>query len=267
MWSYQHAGFTVHQLPVLRDNYIYLIASDTSDMLIAVDPAEAEPVRKACQQLDKPLTHIFNTHHHWDHTDGNLALKQAFGCRIVGAAHDAGRIPGIDLAVSEASPPVIEEMDMAGLHFTVLDVPGHTIGHIAYLVGDALFCGDTLFGAGCGRLFEGTPAQMWHSLNKIAALEGSTKVYCAHEYTLPNLKFAKAMDVDNAALSERIMDDKKSRKQGLPTIPSSIGMEIATNPFLRPLDANFCQSYATAQQINAEPLTVFGDIRRRKDGW
>ncbi len=267
MWSYQHAGFTVHQLPVLRDNYIYLIALDTSDMLIAVDPAEAEPVRKACQQLDKPLTHIFNTHHHWDHTDGNLALKKAFDCRIVGAKHDAGRIPGLDLAVSEASPPVLEGMNMAGLHLAVLDVPGHTIGHIAWLVGDALFCGDTLFGAGCGRLFEGTPAQMWHSLNKIAALEDNTKVYCAHEYTLPNLKFAKAMDADNADLSERIIDDKQARKQGLPTIPSSIGMEIATNPFLRPLDANFCQNYATAQQISVEPLTVFGDIRRRKDGW
>jgi len=262
MWSYQHVGFTVHQLPVLRDNYIYLIASDTSDILITVDPAEAEPVRKACKQLGKPLTHVFNTHHHWDHTDGNLPLKKDFGCQIIGAEQDAGRIPGIDIAVSEASPPVI-----AGLHFTVLDVPGHTCGHIAYLVGDALFCGDTLFGAGCGRLFEGTAAQMWHSLNKIAVLESSTKVYCAHEYTLPNLKFAKAMDADNLPLAERIMDDKKTRKQGLPTIPSSIVMEMATNPFLRPLDAQFCQSYAAAQQISADPLTVFGDIRRRKDAW
>jgi len=262
MWIYQHAGFTVHQLPVLRDNYIYLIASDTSDLLIAVDPAEAEPVRKACKQLGKPLTHIFNTHHHWDHTDGNLALKEDFGCLIVGAAHDAGRIPGIDLPVSESSPPTI-----AGVNIAVLDVPGHTIGHIAYVVGDALFCGDTLFGAGCGRLFEGAPAQMWHSLNKISTLKSSTKVYCAHEYTLPNLKFAKAMDADNAALSERIIRDKKSRKLGLPTIPSSVGLEIATNPFLRPLDADFCRSYAAAQHINAEPLAVFADIRRRKDAW
>jgi len=262
MWSYQHTGFTVHQLPVLRDNYIYLIASDTSDMLIAVDPAEAAPVCNACNQMGKPLTHIFNTHHHWDHTDGNLALKKDFGCLIVGAEHDAGRIPGIDITVSELLPPVIAE-----LNISVLDVPGHTSGHIAYLVGDAFFCGDTLFGAGCGRLFEGTPAQMWRSLNKIASLEDSAKVYCAHEYTLPNLKFAKAMDADNPALSERIITDKNRRKKRLPTIPSSIGMEIATNPFLRPLDVNFCQSYAAAQHIKAEPLGVFTDIRRRKDAW
>jgi len=262
MWSYQHAGFSVHQLPVLRDNYIYLIESQASNALIAVDPAEAAPVQQACQALGKPLTHIFNTHHHWDHTDGNLALKKDFACLIIGAAHDAERIPGIDIAVSDVSPPTV-----SGLNITVLDVPGHTIGHIAYLLGDALFCGDTLFGAGCGRLFEGSPEQMWHSLSKLAALAGNTNVYCAHEYTLPNLKFAKAMDADNPTLAERIMRDKKRRKQRQPTIPSSIAMEVATNPFLRPLDAGFCQSYAAAQHIHADPLAVFTDIRRRKDGW
>jgi len=262
MWSYQHAGFSVHQLPVLRDNYIYLIESEASDALIAVDPAEAAPVQQACKMLGKPLTHIFNTHHHWDHTDGNLALQKDFACLIIGAAHDGGRIPGIDVAVSDTSPPLV-----SGLNIAVLDVPGHTIGHIAYVVGDALFCGDTLFGAGCGRLFEGSPEQMWCSLSKIAALAGSTKVYCAHEYTLPNLKFAKAMDADNPALAKRIIRDKKRRKQRLPTIPSSIAMEIATNPFLRPLDAGFCRSYAAAQHIEAEPLLVFADIRNRKDAW
>jgi len=262
MWSYQHAGFTVHQLPALRDNYIYLIESDTSDALIAVDPAEAVSVRKACKLLGKPLTYIFNTHHHWDHTDGNLALKKHFGCLIVGAEHDAGRIPGMDIAVSESSPPAL-----AGLNVTVLDVPGHTSGHIAYIVADALFCGDTLFGAGCGRLFEGAPAQMWHSLNKIAALDVNTSVYCAHEYTLANLKFAKAVDAVNLSLSERILFDKKRRKQKRPTIPSSIGTEIATNPFLRPLDPSFCQNYAAAQHTSTDKLSVFTDIRRRKDCW
>jgi len=262
MWSYQHTGFSVHQLPVLRDNYIYLIEAAASNALIAVDPAEAAPVQHACQALGKPLTHIFNTHHHWDHTDGNLALKKVFACLIVGAARDAVRIPGIDVAVSDTSPPLVSGLDIA-----VLDVPGHTIGHIAYVLGDALFCGDTLFGAGCGRLFEGSPAQMWHSLNKIAALDGATKVYCAHEYTLPNLRFATAMDADNPALAERIVRDKQRRKQRLPTIPSSVETEIATNPFLRPLDAGFCRSYAAAQQTSAEPLAVFSDIRRRKDSW
>ncbi len=262
MWSYQHAGFSVHQLPVLRDNYIYLIESEASDALIAIDPAEAVPVQQACKVIGKPLTHIFNTHHHWDHTDGNLSLKKDFACLIVGAAHDRGRIPGIDIAVSEASPPLV-----AGLDITVLDVPGHTSGHIAYVLGDALFCGDTLFGAGCGRLFEGTPAQMLHSLNKFAGLDKDTQVYCAHEYTLPNLKFARAVDADNPALIERVLNDKNRRRQKLPTIPSSIGMEIATNPFLRPLDSSFCHRYAAAQHTGVEPLAVFTDIRRRKDSW
>ncbi len=260
MWSYQHAGFTVHQLSVLRDNYIYLIESHTSNALIAVDPAEAVAVRKACKVLAKPLTHIFNTHHHWDHTDGNLSLKQIFGCRIVGASHDAERIPGIDVRVSEAAPPAI-----AGLNVAVLSVPGHTSGHIAYLVGDALFCGDTLFGAGCGRLFEGSADQMWHSLNKIAALDGSTKIYCAHEYTLANLTFAVSIDADNRVLAERIAADHRRRRQQLPTIPSTLDSEKATNPFLRPLDSEFCRNYAALHGVAAEPAAIFADIRRRKD--
>jgi len=262
MWSYQHTGFIVHQLPALRDNYIYLIESHTSNALIAVDPAEAISVRKACKQLGKPLTHVFNTHHHWDHTDGNLSLKRDFGCLIVGFTHDAERIPGIDITVSELLPPTIQ-----GLNISLLEVPGHTNGHIAYVIDDALFCGDTLFGAGCGRLFEGTPGQMWSSLNKLAALDGETKVYCAHEYTLANLKFAKALDADNPAVFERIVEDKNSRRAQLPTIPSSIGKEIATNPFLRPLDAIFCQRYAAANHISTDSLSVFTDIRRRKDAW
>jgi len=260
MWSYRHNAFTVHQLPALRDNYIYLIESHASNAMIAVDPAEAVSVRQTCKQLGKPLTHIFNTHHHWDHTDGNLSLQKDFGCLVVGFTNDAERIPGIDITVSELLP-----LNIQGLNITLLEVPGHTRGHIAYVVDDALFCGDTLFGAGCGRLFEGTPGQMWQSLNKIAALDAQTKVYCAHEYTLANLKFAKMLDAENPALLERIAADKNSRRQHLPTIPSWLGLEIATNPFLRPLDSMFCQRYAAEQCISPDPLTVFTDIRRRKD--
>jgi len=262
MWSYQHTGFTVHQLPALQDNYIYLIEAGSGNALVAVDPAEAVSVRKACRQLGKPLTHIFNTHHHWDHTDGNLSLKKDFGCLIVGAESDAKRIPGIDIPVSEISPPALP-----GLDVSVLNVPGHTKGHITYMINDALFCGDTLFGAGCGRLFEGSAAQMWHSLNKLAELDGNTKIYCAHEYTLANLAYASAIDVNNPALTERIIADKNCRKQGQPTIPSSIDKERATNPFLRPLDPDFCQNYASSHNISSEPLAVFSDIRKRKDGW
>ncbi|MDQ6981415.1 MAG: hydroxyacylglutathione hydrolase [Mariprofundus sp.] len=262
MWSYQHPGFTVHQLPALRDNYIYLIEADSNNTLIAVDPAEAVSVHQACRHMGKPLTHIFNTHHHWDHTDGNLSLKKDFGCLIVGAEGDAARIPGIDITVTEASPPAL-----AGLDISVLDVPGHTNGHIAYIINDALFCGDTLFGAGCGRLFEGTAAQMWNSLNKIAELDGNTKIYCAHEYTLANLAYASAIDANNPALTARIVADKNRRKQDQPTIPSSIDMEKATNPFLRPLDSYFCRNYAAAHNISSEPLSIFSDIRSRKDRW
>lgn len=260
MWSYQHHGFTVHQLPALRDNYIYLIESMQSDLLIAIDPAEAVSVRLACEQLNKPLTHIFNTHHHWDHTDGNLPLQASFGCQIIGAAHDQARIPGIDLAVDASHPP-----DLGHLPTTILELPGHTSGHIALLIDDALFCGDTLFGAGCGRLFEGSFEEMWVSLNRLARLEPQTKVYCAHEYTLPNLQFARTVDPDNEALQQRLIDDKATRRRHQPTIPSTIALELTTNPFLRPRDQGFCYAYASAHGVEPEPLAVFTDIRIRKD--
>ncbi|PIP02145.1 MAG: hydroxyacylglutathione hydrolase [Zetaproteobacteria bacterium CG_4_9_14_3_um_filter_54_145] len=260
MLSYNHSNFTVHQLPALKDNYIYLIEAHASDAMIAIDPAQAVSVRRACRQLGKPLTHILNTHHHWDHTDGNVPLKNDFGCLVIGAAHDAARIPAIDIRVSETSPPLIE-----GLDIRVIDVTGHTRGHIAYLLDDALFCGDTLFGAGCGRLFEGTHAQMWHSLQQLALLDGATRVYCAHEYTLANLDFAMFVDPHNGALQDRMQQDKAKRQRELPTIPSTIGTEKATNPFLRPLDSSFVTAYAASKGIDADALSVFTHIRQQKD--
>jgi hydroxyacylglutathione hydrolase len=150
MWSYRHDGFTVHQLPALNDNYIYLVVSqddhDKEGAVAVVDPAEAAPVEEACTGLDLTPTHVLNTHHHWDHTGANLALKQRYGCLIVGARHDAERIPGIDTMVDEESGFML-----GNLPVEILNVPGHTLGHIAYVIGDALFCGDTLFGGGCGR--------------------------------------------------------------------------------------------------------------------
>lgn len=260
MWSYRHKDFTVHQLTALQDNYIYLIEAHNSGVLIAVDPAETEPVQAACEQLQKSLTHIFNTHHHWDHTGGNLELKRHYNCQVVGAAVDAERIPGIDIRISEASPPEIE-----GLVIQVLDVPGHTSGHIAFVFWDALFCGDTLFGAGCGRIFEGTPEQMWTSLEKISRLAKQTRVYCAHEYTLANLNFARQVDAGNPELETRMRMDKKARIQKKPTIPSTIGLEKNTNPFLRPLNPGFCNSYASKERIASDPLTVFTHLRASKD--
>lgn len=260
MWSYQHDNFTVHQLPALSDNYIYLIEAHNSEALVAVDPAEAVSVRRFCKKKEKTLTHIINTHHHWDHTDGNSALKHTFGCSVIGAEADADRIPAIDIAVSELSPPAIP-----GLSIRVLEVPGHTSGHIAYLIDDALFCGDVLFGGGCGRIFEGTPAQMWGSLCRLAQLDAETKVYCAHEYTLANLAFARTIDADDEAVIRRIKRDSSVREAGKPTIPSSIKLELETNPFLWTLDSDFCRRYAGQRSEAMDGLAVFTDIRQRKD--
>jgi hydroxyacylglutathione hydrolase len=264
MWSHRHDGFTVHQLPALNDNYIYLIASQDNrskeGAVAVVDPAEAGPVVSACDELGLTPTHILNTHHHWDHTGANLELKHRYGCHIVGARHDAERIPGIDIMVDEDSGFILD-----GLPMQVLNVPGHTLGHIAYVIGDALFCGDTLFGGGCGRLFEGSPAQMWESLQKLARLPAETKVYCAHEYTLSNLRFARTVDADNPDLSERISRDTRTRMDNKPTIPSTIGLELATNPFLRPLSPSFCVAYAAASSTADDALAVFTAVRKQKD--
>ncbi len=261
MWSYQHQYFSVHQLPVLKGNYIYLIEAHASDALIVIDPAEAVAVRQACKVLGKKLTHIFNTHHHWDHTDGNLQLKQTYDCLVIGANSDAERIPGIDTKASESDNP-----EIAGLNIQVIEVPGNTSGHIAFVIDDALFCGDTLFGAGCGRLFEGTHAQMWNSLSKLAALDDETKVYCAHEYTMANLEFTHTVDADNPALIQRMQNDGVLRQQNRPTIPSTIAIEIATNPFLRPQDVDFRSRYSETHQLSqCDALAVFRDIRLRKD--
>jgi len=262
MWSYQHKNFQVHQLPALNDNYIYLIESRHTPTLAVVDPADAAVVNQACQSIGKPLTHILNTHHHWDHTDGNKALKKHWNCQVLGAKHDAKRIPCLDIAVTEHQACHID-----GLSVQILNVSGHTLGHIAYVIDDALFCGDTLFGAGCGRLFEGTAEQMWESLQKIAALPDHTQVYCAHEYTLPNLRFARDVDTNNPTLQERIHRDTQNRMQKQPTIPSQIGLEKATNPFLRPLDNGFVQNYAQKYNIKSDALAVFTHLRASKDHW
>jgi len=261
MWSYHHKSFTVHQLPALKDNYIYLIEDHGAQVLAAVDPADASVVKNACRKLGKPLTHILNTHHHWDHTDGNVLLKSAFNCTVIGSAADADRIPGIDTMVDES------EILLDDLPVSILFVPGHTRGHIAFLIENALFCGDTLFGAGCGRLFEGTPAQMWHSLNKLMALPDDTKIYCAHEYTLANLRFAVQIDPDNTSLIDRIERDSDRRAGDLPTIPSELGIEKSTNPFLRPASPGFCTLYSESNGTGDDPLSVFTDIRMRKDNF
>ena len=260
MWSYRHETFTVHQLPALRDNYIYLIES--GDALACVDPAEDAPVNRACKELGRGLTHILNTHHHWDHTDANLALKARHGCEIVGFAGDAERIPGLDRGVGEE-----EVVALGDIGARVMVTPGHTRGHVCYLIDDALFCGDTLFGAGCGRLFEGTPEMMWNSLEKLMQLPEETRIYCAHEYTVNNLEFCMARISDDERIRSRLERARKLRERGEPTVPSTMGEEMRTNPMLLPADSKFRRRFAATHGLPPDPLSVFTHIRRMRDAW
>ncbi|MEQ8250839.1 MAG: hydroxyacylglutathione hydrolase [Oceanibaculum nanhaiense] len=255
------AQLTIHQIPVLSDNYVYLVHAAATGETAVVDPAVAPPVLAALEQKGWRLTHILNTHHHADHTGGNLALKQATGCTIVGPRADAARIPGIDVEVGEG-----DRYRFGGEEALVFDVPGHTRGHIAYHFADskALFCGDTLFALGCGRLFEGTPAQMWASLGKFRTLPADTLVYCAHEYTQSNARFALTVDPQNANLKARAAEIDRLRAAGQPTVPSLLGEEVATNPFLRADDTDVAAAVGLA---GADPVSVFAEVRKRKDNF
>ncbi len=247
------------QLPVLSDNYIYLIHEPSAGLTAVVDPAEADPVLTALQERNWKLDFILNTHHHWDHVGGNLELKELTGCRIVGARLDRERIPGIELELDEG-----DVFDMGSSQANIISVWGHTCGHIAYWFANdqALFCGDTLFAMGCGRLFEGTPAQMWESLGKLKDLPGSTRVYCAHEYTQTNGRFALTVDPKNSALIERMNQVNAFRSKNISTVPSTMQLELSTNPFLR-ADAEAIRQHLNMQ--SDDDLAVFAEIRRRKD--
>lgn len=252
-------GLDVRQIPVLRDNYVYLTRDLATDACAAIDPAVAAPVLETLARLGWRLTHILNTHHHHDHVGGNLELKRATGCTIVGNAADAKRIPGIDTVVADGGT-----FTLGSRTARIIAVSGHTIGHIAYWFADdaVLFCGDTLFALGCGRLFEGTPAQMWQSLSRLRALPAETRVYCAHEYTEANAAFAMSIDPDNPALAERAGAVRTMRRNGEPTVPSMLEDEVRTNPFLRADDPALAQAAGLAGR---DPVRVFAEIRKRKD--
>ena len=253
------ANLQIEMIPVLRDNYVYLARDAGGGACAAVDPSVAGPVLAALDRLGWRLTHVLNTHHHHDHTGGNLELKRATGCTIVGNRDDARRIPGIHVLVGDG-----EEFTLGEQKALVFDISGHTIGHIAYWFGDAkaVFCGDTLFSLGCGRLFEGTPRQMWSSLTRLRALPGDTRVYCGHEYTESNARFALAIDPDNAALRRRFEEVRVLRADGLPTLPSTIAVERTMNPFLRADDPALQQAVGLEDY---DPVAAFAEIRRRKD--
>jgi len=244
-------------VPCLTDNYAYLVKA--GEACAVVDPSEAAPVKAALDRLGWRPGHILNTHHHNDHVGGNLDLKRIYGAEIVGPGKDAARIPGIDTGVDEHSG-----WEFAGHAVRVLEVPGHTRGAITFVIGDHAFTGDTLFALGCGRMFEGDASMMWNSLSKLKALPEQTRIYCGHEYTENNGRFALTIEPGNAALKTRMTEVKAARARKAPTIPSTIGLEKQTNPFLRPDSVEIRKNLGME---SAGDTAVFAEIRRRKDAF
>ena len=252
---------TVIQFPCLSDNFGVLIHDKASGKTAAIDAPEAPPVIKVLEEKGWELTDIFTTHWHTDHVDGNLTLKAKYNCKITGPKAEADKIPGIDVTVAEG-----DTFLFAGRAVSVIDCPGHTLGHVSYYIAaeKLLFAADTLFALGCGRLLEGTPAQMWSSLSKLMALPDDTIVYCGHEYTLANAKFSVTIDPENADLAARFEDIKTKRERGEATLPTTIGLERRTNPFVRPYDAKIRKLLAMESASDAE---VFAEIRQRKNNF
>ena len=244
-------------IPCLTDNYAYLVK--TGDACAIIDPSEPGPVKAALAARGWRPTHILNTHHHLDHTGGNLALREEFGAEIVGPAKDAARIPGLTIGVEESTG-----WFFAGDAVQVLEVPGHTRGAITFVIAGNAFTGDTLFTLGCGRTFEGDAQTMWASLSKLARLPGDTKIWCGHEYTQGNGRFALTLEPGNAALAARMADVNAARARGEPTIPSTMALEMQTNPFLRPGAKEIRKALGME---DASDAAVFGEIRKRKDNF
>lgn len=251
----------VDRVDCLKDNYVWVLREPGGKVAV-VDPSEAKPVAAALEQLGVKPDYILNTHHHWDHTGGNEELKRKYGLTIVGPKADRDRIPGIDVALGEG-----DTWDFGQLQMQVFDTPGHTRGHItlSFPQASAVFPGDTLFLMGCGRLFEGTPKQMWSSLSKIAALPPQTWVFCAHEYTQANTKWAKAVNPNNKQLAERADKVAEMRSKGECTVPARLEEELATNPFLRPQDPDIRKTLGLPD--NVSDLDAFTAVRKHKDSF
>jgi hydroxyacylglutathione hydrolase len=253
----------IHRIPVLSNNYVFLLHDSDAGIAAVVDPAVAEPVLNLVQALQANLVAIFNTHHHNDHVGGNTQILRRFPQAVVyGGAEDRGRIPGQQVFLKGG-----DRVSFANREAQVLFIPGHTKAHIAYYFPPAqpndtgeLFCGDTLFSGGCGRLFEGTPTQMVDSLSQIRALPDQTRVWCAHEYTLGNLRFAVTVDGQNEVLRTRLETVEAMRGRSEATIPAMLGEEKLTNPFLR-WDEVVLQTKVKSQ----DPIQTFARLRGMKD--
>lgn len=251
---------SVTPIPALSDNYIWLLRQDTSQNVCVVDPGEAAPVIELLERESLKLDTILITHHHHDHTGGLKELIKRYSPRVVGPANSS--IEGIDEQVGDG-----DEVRVMGRLFQVIATPGHTLDHISYFaagIPPLLFCGDTLFCAGCGRLFEGTPEQMWASLNTFAELPEDTLVFAAHEYTQANLTFARAADPDNADVKYALQECEKARGLDRPTLPSTIGRELKINPYLR-VHTDGVRQTAGTQGANDNDLATFATLREWKN--
>ena len=253
------ARLEIHQFICRSDNFGVLIHDPGAKATATIDTPDADKITAEAERNGWTLTHILNTHHHGDHTEGNLVLKSRFGLTVVGPRAEKAKIPGIDVAVGEG-----DTYRFGGFEARVLDTPGHTAGHISYWLPDAgaAFVGDTIFSLGCGRLLEGSAETMWRSLSKLMQLPPETLIYCGHEYTQANARFALTIEPDNRALQQRAKEVDALRAVGKPTLPVKLGLELETNPFLRPSSPAIQARLAMA----GRPLhEIFGEIRLRKD--
>lgn len=254
-------NLTFHQFICRSDNYGLLLHDHKTGATASVDAPDADEIERQLDKMGWALTHIFTTHHHGDHVEGNLALKARHGCGIIGPRGEASKIPGIDREVSGG-----DRFTWEGREVRVMACPGHTLGHIAYHMpeADAVFAGDTLFSLGCGRVFEGSMEQMYRSVTQFAELPPATRLFCGHEYTQSNARFAQAVEPGNAALMRRAAEVDGLRADGQMTCPSTIGAELATNPFLRTGNAEI---RTTLGMNGATDAQVFAELRERKNSF
>jgi len=241
------SGLEIVGVPAFSDNYLWLVHDHDSGETAVVDPGDPAPILAEAERRDWMISKILNTHWHPDHTGGNLAIKEASGATIIGPAGENGRVPGLDVALKEG-----DRVSIGAHEAEIWEVPGHTLGHIAYIFSDdgVAFVGDTMFAMGCGRLFEGTADQMHHSLGRLAGLPDATKLYCAHEYTLSNARFAAHAFPENKEIADRLRHVEMERSNARSTVPTTVGDERATNPFLL-----------------ADSVEQFADLRAKKDNF